>query len=52
LIAKLKGAGIESIFDLALYQPNKLIEDGGIIKGFRVSLNDDIEPTYEYKKHV
>jgi hypothetical protein len=31
LITKLKGAGIESIFDLAISTPHQLIEDGGIL---------------------
>jgi DNA repair protein RadA len=33
LITKLKGAGIESIFDLAISIPHQLIEDGGILTG-------------------
>ncbi|MDQ6862988.1 MAG: hypothetical protein M3044_04115 [Thermoproteota archaeon] len=33
LITKLKGAGIESIFDLAISLPHQLIEDGGILTG-------------------
>jgi hypothetical protein len=31
LITKLKGAGIESIFDLAISIPHQLIEDGSIL---------------------
>jgi hypothetical protein len=33
LITKLKGAGIESIFDLAISIPHQLIEEGGILTG-------------------
>ena len=33
LITKLKGAGIESIFDLAISIPHQLIEDGGVLTG-------------------
>ena len=33
LITKLKGAGIESIFDLAMSIPHQLIEEGGILTG-------------------
>jgi DNA repair protein RadA len=33
LITKLKGAGIESIFDLAISIPQQLTEDGGILTG-------------------
>src|SRR2546425_10097740 len=33
LITKLKGAGIESIFDLAISIPHQLIEDGSILTG-------------------
>jgi hypothetical protein len=33
LITKLKGAGIESIFDLAISIPHQLIEHGGIPTG-------------------
>ena len=33
LITKLKGGGIESVFDLAISIPNQLIEDGGILTG-------------------
>jgi len=33
LITKLKGAGIESIFDLAISIPYQLIEEGGILTG-------------------
>ena len=33
LITKLKGAGIESIFDLAVSIPHQLIEEGGILNG-------------------
>ncbi|HET7147982.1 MAG TPA: hypothetical protein VFI73_05725 [Candidatus Nitrosopolaris sp.] len=33
LITKLKGAGINSIFDLARSIPYQLIEDGGILTG-------------------
>jgi DNA repair protein RadA len=33
LVTKLRGAGIESIFDLAISIPHQLIEDGGILTG-------------------
>ena len=33
IITRLKGAGIESIFDLAISIPHQLIEDGGILTG-------------------
>jgi DNA repair protein RadA len=33
LITKLRGAGIESIFDLAISIPHQLIEEGGILTG-------------------
>ena len=33
LITKLKGAGIESIFDLAISIPHQLVEEGGILTG-------------------
>jgi hypothetical protein len=33
LITKLKGAGIESIFDLAISIPHQLAEEGGILTG-------------------
>jgi DNA repair protein RadA len=33
LITRLKGAGIESIFDLAISIPHQLIEDGSILTG-------------------
>jgi hypothetical protein len=33
LITRLKGAGIESIFDLAISVPYQLIEEGGILTG-------------------
>ncbi len=33
LITKLKDAGIESIFDLAISIPHQLIEDGSILTG-------------------
>ena len=33
LVTKLKGAGIESIFDLAISIPHQLIEEGGILTG-------------------
>src|SRR5947209_4966594 len=33
LITKLKGAGIESIFDLAISIPHQLIEEGGVLTG-------------------
>src|SRR5437899_2805522 len=33
LITKLKGAGIESIFDLSISIPHQLIEVGGILTG-------------------
>jgi hypothetical protein len=33
LITKLRGAGIESIFDLAISIPHQLIENGGILTG-------------------
>src|SRR6266487_5715596 len=33
LITKLRGAGIESIFDLAISIPHQLVEDGGILTG-------------------
>jgi DNA repair protein RadA len=33
LIPRLRGAGIESIFDLALSVPQQLIEDGSILTG-------------------
>ncbi len=33
LITKLKGAGVESIFDLAISIPHQLIEEGGILTG-------------------
>jgi hypothetical protein len=33
LITKLKVAGIESIFDLAISIPHQLVEDGGILTG-------------------
>jgi DNA repair protein RadA len=33
LITKLKAAGIESIFDLAISIPHQLVEDGGILTG-------------------
>ena len=33
LITRLRAAGIESIFDLAISIPHQLIEDGGILTG-------------------
>jgi len=33
LITRLRGAGIESIFDLAISIPHQLIEEGGILTG-------------------
>ena len=33
LIIKLKNAGIESLFDLAISIPHQLTEDGGILTG-------------------
>jgi DNA repair protein RadA len=42
LITKLKGAGIESIFDLAISIPHQLIEDGGILTGSDTQIALDI----------
>jgi hypothetical protein len=42
LITKLKGAGIESIFDLAISIPHQLIEDGGILTGADTQIALDI----------
>src|SRR5437870_979859 len=42
LITKLKGAGIESIFDLAISIPHQLIEDGGILTGADTHIALDI----------
>jgi len=42
LITKLKGAGIESIFDLAISIPHQLIEDGGILTGADAQIALDI----------
>src|SRR5437660_12679663 len=42
LITKLKGAGIESIFDLAVSIPHQLIEEGGILTGADTNIALDI----------
>ena len=42
LITKLKWAGIESIFDLAISMPHQLIEDGGILTGADAQVALDI----------
>jgi hypothetical protein len=42
LITKLKGAGIESIFDLAISIPHQLIEDGSILTGSDAQVALDI----------
>src|SRR6266568_902739 len=42
LITKLKGAGIESIFDLAISIPHQLVEDGGILTGKDTNVALDI----------
>jgi DNA repair protein RadA len=42
LITRLKGAGIDSIFDLAISMPHQLIEDGGILTGADTNIALDI----------
>ena len=42
LITKLKGAVIESIFDLAISIPHQLIEEGGILTGADANIALDI----------
>jgi hypothetical protein len=42
LITKLKGAGIDSIFDLAVSIPHQLIEDGGVLTGSDTQIALDI----------
>ena len=42
LITKLKGAGIESTFDLAISIPHQLIEEGGILTGTEAQIALDI----------
>jgi len=42
LITKLKGAGIESIFDLAISIPHQLIQEGGILTGADTNIALDI----------
>ena len=42
LITKLKGAGIESILDLAISIPHQLIEEGGVLTGADTNIALDI----------
>ena len=42
LITKLKGAGIESLFDLAISIPHQLTEDGGILTGADTAIALDL----------
>ena len=44
LINKLKNAGIESIFDLAISIPHQLIEDDGVLTGADAQIVLEIRP--------